>query len=173
MQGWQPCSLKNLLLLNPKKWKPHGLNLRNGQTWHNLLRTATAQKGFFRQWWWWLWWRQRLHIDIWNQYEIFHSSDPTIICCSQKRSQYHISIYLWARSCKDGSGFCGSLTLCKCEQFKEVIRLEKTPLTWVSQHFVAEKLFENLTMVYLKQWRSTLQKCDWCKFNHWVAARIM
>jgi hypothetical protein len=45
-QGWRPCSVKKLLLRNPKKWKPD-------QIWQNLLRKAMAQRGLFCQWWGW------------------------------------------------------------------------------------------------------------------------
>jgi hypothetical protein len=40
MQGCPLCSVKKLLLQNPKKWKPD-------QMWQNLLRKAVTQKWLF------------------------------------------------------------------------------------------------------------------------------
>jgi hypothetical protein len=44
-QGWRPCCVRNMIVANPKKWKPDAI-------WENFVTKAMAQRGLFCQWWW-------------------------------------------------------------------------------------------------------------------------
>jgi hypothetical protein len=58
-QGWQPRSVKKIIVARSKKVKTRWYNSR--QIWQNLLRKAMAQKGLFWQLGWWWWSSVRLH----------------------------------------------------------------------------------------------------------------
>jgi hypothetical protein len=78
-QGWRLCSVKkNILLRNPKKWKPDGLIHRNRQIWQNLLRKAVAQKGLFCPWWWW--WAQGYAIRKIQENRHWMDTSATGLC---------------------------------------------------------------------------------------------
>jgi hypothetical protein len=61
-QGWQPCSVKWLLLQNPQTWNPE-------QVWQYLLRKAVAQKWLFYRWWL-LWYYLYIHSKEFESKEI-------------------------------------------------------------------------------------------------------
>jgi hypothetical protein len=76
--GWWSCSVKELLLRNPKKWKPVAI-------WQNLLRKAKEQKGLFCRLWSWKATINWMNINVWWLYHY------TYLWCLMTL----VKIYVW------------------------------------------------------------------------------